>query len=230
MIIAKANATHPAQARATGARQGVSRPLGDAASRRDPFAVPMAEKLDLLRRVSEEVKKSDEGVLQRRHPESPRRGQVFRVHRGLVDPAADLADLRQRRFHRRGPREQHLAHPQLHAHAGLGRLGIRARDEPGGERAAHSRGSRGAPVRAGGEARQEGPAADAEPPDADDSRERRASHRARPRARATRRTTRAPATSRRTRSASASRASTARSSATARRRARSAPWATTTRA
>ena len=33
---------------------------------KDPFAVPMAEKLDLLRRVAEEVKKNAQGLQQRR--------------------------------------------------------------------------------------------------------------------------------------------------------------------
>ncbi len=142
----------------------------------------MAEKLELLRRVSEEAKKGPKVFSSNATLSLRSEDKYFASTEGSSIQQLDFPDLRQRGCHRGGPREQHFAHAQLHAHAGLGGLGIRAGDEPGRERAAHSRGSGGAPHRAAREARQEGPAADAEPPDADDSRERRASHRTRSRA------------------------------------------------
>ena len=97
---------HPAQARATRARESLSRPLGDAArtrSVRRPDGRKARPAAPRLRRGQE----GRQGLLQQRHPQPAQRGQVLRVHRGLLHPAAHPADLRQCRCHRRGSREQH---------------------------------------------------------------------------------------------------------------------------
>ena len=82
----------------------------------DPFAVPMAEKLDLIRNAAEEAKKA-----RRSSPPParwrPQRGQVLRFLGGLSHSAAQSADLRQRQFHRGGCCEGHLARPAIPAHA-----------------------------------------------------------------------------------------------------------------
>ena len=73
---------------------------------KDPFDVPMAEKLDLLRRVSGGGQEEPESLRRLRQPQPAQRGQVFRVHRRLLHPAVHPADLRQRGRHGGGSREQ----------------------------------------------------------------------------------------------------------------------------
>ena len=80
---------------------------------RDPFEVPIQEKLELIRSAAAEAKKIAAGLLRRLHPGLPQGGQVLRLFGGFQYSAAQPADLRHRQFHRRRSGQGPLEDPSI---------------------------------------------------------------------------------------------------------------------
>ncbi len=150
---------------------------------KDPFEVPMAEKLDLLRRAAEEVKKNEKvftgaAALNLRSEDkyfastenSSIQQLILQIYGNLDATAAD----------RRNGISRSRSYVPTQASAGWEYV-------PEMNLVENARTIREEVVehleRSRGHARQEGPAVDAEPSDADHSRERRSSHRTRSRPR-----------------------------------------------
>ena len=85
---------HPAQARRTGARESVSRPLGDASRERPVHGSHGGETGTAAAQSTEEVKKNPKVFGSAATLESAQRGQVLRLDGRVVDPATHPADLR----------------------------------------------------------------------------------------------------------------------------------------
>ena len=106
VIIAKANATHSAEAGATRAGQSLSRPLGHATRKRSVRRFHAGESRPAAARLRPRSRRITKCFSGNASTQFPQRGQVLRVVRRLVHPAVDHADLRQRRRHRRRSRKQ----------------------------------------------------------------------------------------------------------------------------